>query len=334
MDEHHEDPYGLPPRLDVPSPYSGIVSYQIPEVAIGTTPDGASGVLLVRYRESTSSHFAAPNGNTLNEFVRLADLPESEFPGAVRDFAEVWGPLELCSHRFPGRGARRCPPWLEPDGDWETSEPLGAWRYYALQLQLLFRAGLALQRGVELPAEWLKDVKAMLPPPYFPPDPSERPCISMWPRGRQRDDQPPIAAHKLAVADAAWAWCKFGDTGLLPFWAPSSPTLDINLGYPGLAAALAFDLLAGLRSGVFTCAGCSSPFVPKAGRRRPAEKRKAWCSLCGHEAQQRIYQRQHYADPAVRERRRQRYLRSKAAKPRADSQTDSQPSGDNASNGA
>jgi hypothetical protein len=194
-----------------------------------------------------------PNSRLLWEFVQLVDAP----PERIKEYAEKWGCLGLCWHRWPAEHYR-----LHPDSKYEKPdfrscepcgyEPLDSWRAHARAFANCMQS---MEQSRTEPA-----------------------------KGRE------IAAKVSALAS------NFGHLRpiLVP---THSTTFGLRLAGPfavgGLAAGLSYQLLSLMTEGgnLLICAECGKWF-PSDKRRSP--ERDAFCPKCGRPASVRAARRRYY----------------------------------------
>lgn len=236
-----------------------------------------------------------PSSACLAEFVRLADLPSSDLPDAVAEYASSWGPLGICRHG-----------WLESHAQCRSMwwEPVEAWGRYSAHIAAVLRVSERLQKDLPGSTSDWQAILAVEPEiePFIPDAGLDRAEAGQWEHlseyGVHRfPDQfydSAVIGEKRCIRSILEEWRRRGDVGLRVYWGIDEPTPSVRLTAYGLVGILATQLLATVSAPLYQCAGCQNAFTPPPGSRKPAKGRKAWCPDCGRHAQWREYQRRRY----------------------------------------
>ncbi len=286
--------------MAIPPPQSDRWRYHVPMVWLADHPAGGpSPVLCWRHdhRECPRVHPSAP---VLQRFMRLADVPERDFPSRVLAFAQEFGPLGICRHgKLPGHSGTWCPP-LEGGirfPGFPTWEPLEAWRRYSRQLLGVLRIVVDLQEGESGSADDWQAIEQGDPqtPPVpleFEHDPHE------WALSR-RDfsssaPDAPIVSQRVSVAHAVSVWLRYGGVQPRVEWLPGESQATIHMEFLDLPGLLAVQLASAVSRRSYICSGCGYPFTVPEERRQPPVGRRKWCPDCGRKAQWKDYQKRRY----------------------------------------
>lgn len=300
--------------LQIASPRAGGSSYGVPHLELLPGPPAHLGLVLSR---SSLDPFESGTGTAspdcLDAFIRLALVPELDFPDRVLQFARKWGPLYTCKHGMPswhsgrpGCTERGSLPGDEhlvgPDGVGWLWEPLEPWRRYSRQLLAIERLAVDLQVARPgTPADW-KDVEAGNAPWLTARQLHERyganweseDAITSPEFYAPGPDQTAVDIQKIVLEKAIEVWFHYGNIRPSAIWWPDEPALEVRIVGTGLVGALAIQLAANLSDRVYICAGCTYPFRVPDDTRQPAFNKQKWCAQCGRHAQWKNYQRRRY----------------------------------------
>lgn len=287
--------------LDVPRPSEDGWGYHVPPLDLGDGPPGSPGPALIRRSgDWPGGPSITPSGACLAAFIRLANVPDTQFPAEVLAFARRWGPLELCRHGLPG-APLRCV--LFPGSAFHLpAEPLADWRRYARQLLALLTIGARLQQD-EYPerAEWEIVAAAGRERRPLSVDLVADDCLHGYDDSISIPDlAAPLDRHRSEVECVQNIWWRYGNVRPESSWHPGQTMLKSQWTHSGLAAVLAIQLAASLGDTIYTCADCRYPFTIEEGRReegrrrRPARGRRAYCETCGPNGRYRVAQRERY----------------------------------------
>jgi hypothetical protein len=290
-------------EMHIPSPQSTDSGYYAPHVELGSDPRGGTSLVL-QWTYGDAEEVPVPASSpVLDGFIRLADVPDKEFPERVLAFANKFGVLEICIHgKPPGHSGGRCManvllPTPQAALYWE---PLEAWRRYSRQMLATMYVAQMLQSdrggGVE---HWQTIGSAdPVPPPHSE---IKKP---RWDMAGYLGDFRGLAAvagdspqfQRMTLAAVVNTWLRYGDVRPRTDWWPSDSAMELEMGYAGLSGLLAVQLSSALSAHVHICSGCGRPFVVPEGKRRPKRGYRAWCygPDCGRLAQFRDYQRRTY----------------------------------------
>ena len=236
-------------------------------------------------KKNSEKIFVSPNGETLVDFIRLADETEPEkFAKKVELFAKKWGNLDLCKeHCSPSSHNYNCEPAiphrqvvLRPVGvineqeDEIYCESLAGWREYAVFAQSLLNIAANLQEGkIGEDKDWHNLHKFG----YLGWSHVE----SRKEKGYQRNL---IQFEKKLIAGGVNHWLAIGNLRPEITWGDDIVIVFKSASpYGSLFAFLAFQMMlaVGKQDGLAICSSCAAPYIPK---RKPVDNRRRFCSEC------------------------------------------------------
>lgn len=298
--------------LQIASPQVTGDTYSVPHVELLAGPPAHPGLVLSwSSLDFHDSGTGGPSPACLDAFVRLAVVPEAEFPSRVLQYARKWGPLRTCRHGMPlWHSRRQCMVRGGPGEEYVAGhdgvgwfwEPLEPWRRYSRHLLAIERLAVDLQDGcLGAPTDW-KDFEAGNAPSLTGQQLCERYGSDWWDEfAITRPDfhdpgngQASVDVRKSIVEHAIDVWFRYGDIRPRTIWWSHESSIEIRMGGAGLVGALAMQLAANLSDRVYICAGCTYPFRVPDSVRRPAFNTRKWCDQCGRRAQWKNYQRRRY----------------------------------------
>lgn len=312
-------PVGTWPELGVEDPRRLGLSYAIP---MSVWLDEAHGKPVLRYGSRYEGGPPYPrqpaNASALTEFTVLADQPEADFPTAVLQFAQRWGPLDLCEHdqpQFHPPSGPHAPPAPVTKGAMQFKEPVEPWRRFSRSAAATLSILSDLTEGTglgTLEAWW----NAAWGRPYREPAcadgrrvaeretaPGQLEIVAaptgdgaatviLPPSGFGWESWPARVPESVSEAAAGLALCVtnwVNVAGVAPELRPREglmggrPQWAATLALGSLSGQLAGELVALLVSGrgAFRCASCGQPYtVPSDGHHRSPAMRSGHAHYC------------------------------------------------------
>lgn len=265
-------------RLDISDPVAaGARHLSLRPVNVAVEPSGNFSHLpqpyLVWGPPPLEGHPTPATFQLLNKFRRLG----KESDDAIRQFAEVWGSLDLCEHgkpQFHQGGNRVCSPvgqWWNLDGaQWFTQvQPIEWWRRYALHVRGILSVAADVFAPEPRPGQE-EDWAAILAAPGDPVEQWAPPELHLAHIEHQRD----------ALTWCLENWLRYGGVSFKVFRTSMHPRPWLHLTSYNLPGAIALQLTSALTSPrwIYRCDACGDPYLEP--ERRPARNKRHYCPGC------------------------------------------------------